>query len=300
MQLAVSTYSLARWRREQSKRLEQALDWLASIGVEAVEFVGLGEQEVKNRRQRARRLRKRCEQLGLRIVGYCTGAELYHHDEREQRRVIEQVKREIDIAAELEAPSMRHDVTRGPGEGDDASFDAVLNRIAPAVRELTEHGAKRGVITTLENHGFYMQTAERIERLIETVDHPNYRFTIDLGNFLCLNQDPLEATRQLARHVVMCHAKDFHIKPIERVPPDAPPVAGDQGVRAGWIRTPSTIALRGTITGHGDLDLPAQLAALREAGYDGPLSLEFEGPEHPLNAVRLGVAYLREQTAALG
>lgn len=299
MELAVSTYSLARWRREQGKRVEQCLDWLASVGVEAVEFVRLGEEPVKQPRQRARRLRQRCERLGLRIVGYCTPGELYQHDEAGQRQEIDRIKQEIDIAAELGAPSMRHDVTRGPKEGDPADFDTVLARLVPAVRELAEHGAKRGVVTTLENHGFYMQTADRVQQLIDGVDHPNFRLTIDLGNFLCLNQDPVEATRRLASYTVMSHAKDFHIKPLDRVPPDAPAVNGQDPVPAGWLRTPSTIALRGTIAGHGDLDLPAQLRALKAAGYQGPLSLEFEGPEDPLRAIRLGLAYLREQVAAL-
>lgn len=299
MQVAVSTYSLSRWRREQGKRVEQCLDWIADVGVEAVEFVGLGEGEVKNPRQRARRLKQRCQRLGLRIVGYCAGGELYHHDDEAQRRQIEQIKHQIDLAAELEAPSMRHDVTRGPRDGDNASLETVIQRIAPAVRELTEHGAGRGVVTTIENHGFYMQTADRIAALIEAVDHPNFRLTMDLGNFLCLNQDPVDAARRLAAHAAMVHAKDFHIKPIDRVPPDAPEVNGQPAIGAGWLRTPTEIGLRGTVAGHGDVDLPAQLQALQAVGYDGPLSLEFEGPEDPLRAVRLGVAYLREQLAAI-
>ncbi|MFW6060161.1 MAG: sugar phosphate isomerase/epimerase family protein [Phycisphaeraceae bacterium] len=297
MQPAVSTYSLARYRRENRKSVEQCLDWLADIGAGAVEFVGLGERDYKNPRQRARRLRQRCEQLGLRIVGYCTGGELLRQGD-DLRTEVDRIKREIDVAAELGAPSMRHDVTRGPGENDNLDFAAVLDRIAPPIRELAEHGQQRGVVTTLENHGFYMQTAERVGKLIDTVDHPNFRLTIDLGNFLCLNQDPLDATQRLANRVVMAHAKDFHIKPKDQTPPDAPAVNSHPAVPAGWIRTPTDIALRGTITGHGALNLPAQLAALQHAGYDGPLSLEFEGPEDPLNAVRLGLAYLQQQPAA--
>ena len=48
------------------------------------------------------------------------------------------------------------------------------------------------------------------------------------------------------------------------------------------------------IVGQGTLDLPAQIKLLKRAKYDGFLSLEFEGMEDPRDAVRLGLAYLRE------
>ena len=38
MKLAVSTYSLLRWRNENKKTFEQSLDWIKSTGVDAVEF----------------------------------------------------------------------------------------------------------------------------------------------------------------------------------------------------------------------------------------------------------------------
>jgi sugar phosphate isomerase/epimerase len=61
----------------------------------------------------------------------------------------------------------------------------------------------------------------------------------------------------------------------------------------GWFATPTNIALRGAIAGHGVLDLPAQLKLLKQAGYNGFLSLEFEGMEEPTQAITLGLDYLR-------
>jgi len=294
MQLSVSTYSLVKWRRETGATVEHCLDWLASVGLPCVELSGLGEKPVKDPRRRAKRLRQRCDRLGLNVVSYCTGAELLQTGDAQQQE-IERVKKQIDIAAELGAPSMRHDVTRGPGD-DNVSFDQVLERIVPAIRTLTEHGEKRGVKTTLENHGFYMQTAQRVAKLIDTVDHPNYGLTIDLGNFLCLNQDPVDSARQLAKYVVMAHAKDFHVKPKSEAPPSAPAVGDEAELPHGWIHTPTDIAIRGAIAGHGNVDLPGAIDVLKQSGYDGPLSLEFEGLEEPRRGVRLGLAHLAQLT----
>jgi sugar phosphate isomerase/epimerase len=289
MKLSVSTYSLARWRREQNKSLEHTIDWIADAGVSGIEFSGLDEKAKDNPLRRAAVIRRRCEKRGLPIVSYCIGAELLC-DAAEQRQRIEKLKQEVDLAAALGAPSMRHDVTRGfRDEWQGArSFAVALKTIVPAIREVADYAATRGVRTSLENHGFYMQEPDRVEKLIKTVCHDNFGLTIDMGNFLCVNADPVAAVKQLVRYAQMAHVKDFHVRPKNTMPP------------SGWFKTPTSIALRGAIVGHGAIDVPAQLKLLKQAGYSGYLSLEFEGMEEPTRAVALGLEYLRQQLTAIG
>ncbi len=296
MKLAVSTYSLSRWRRENNRTLEQGLERVALEGVGAVEFAepeGL-DDELGDPIENAAALKDRCEQLGLQVAGFCVAAELWRPPV-EQRRAVEAIKRHIDVAAQLKAPSLRHDISRGPQASasgrydlvnDDALFVDALEAVVPAIRDIADYGQAHGVKTTLENHGFFIQASGRVERVLEAVDHPNFSLTLDMGNFLCVNEDPVKAVARLAKHAVLVHVKDFYVKPIEHMPtaPDS-----------GWFATTSGIGLRGAIVGHGQIDIPAQLKILEQAGYDGYLSLEFEGIEHPGLAVRLGLSYLRDR-----
>jgi sugar phosphate isomerase/epimerase len=287
MKLSVSTYSLSRWRKEQNKTLEDTIEWIAQSGVKGIEFSGLDEKAQADPIGRATELRERSERAGLKVVSYCVGAELLTPRPR-QKETVEATKRQVDVAAALGVPSMRHDVTRGFGDNAKGlripkTFEAVLKHIVPAIREITEYGASKGVKTSLENHGFYMQQSTRVEKLIKAVKNPNYGLTIDLGNFLCVNENPVSATKRLAKYAFMAHTKDFHIKEKEKSP------------GAGWFNTPTKIALRGAIAGHGEVDIPAELKLLKKAGYDGYLSLEFEGMEEPTKAVTLGLEYLRKQ-----
>ena len=284
LELAVSTYSLLRWRKENGKTLEDTLHWLAGQQVRGVEFSGLDERTFDRPLERARELKKCCDDLGLRAVNYCVGAELLA-DPRAQREVITRVKQAVDVAAILAAGRMRHDVTFGPKEEPPRSWPQVLEVVGPAVREISAYARARGIRSSLENHGFYLQTADRVEKLIQAVGDSNFGLTLDLGNFLCLNQDPVAATRQLVPYAVHVHVKDFHVRPKERKPP------------SGWFDTPTPLALRGAIVGHGVIDIPAQLKILKQAGYKGWLSLEFEGLEEPTRAVQLGLEYLRGQLA---
>ncbi len=289
MKLSVSTYSLWRWRKENDKSLAQAVDWIAeNADVPGVEISVPGEGfDLKA----ASALRKRAEKHGLAVVSYCVGAELLVPAPA-QRKAIEQLKTHVDIAAALGVPSMRHDVTRGFGDYSKGlkipqTFDAAVKWITPAIRQVADYAAGRGVKTSLENHGFYMQESKRVEKLLKTIDHENFALTLDMGNFLCVNENPTDAVARLAQYAVMAHAKDFHSRPKETMPP------------TGWFATPTPIALRGAIAGHGVIDIPAELRLLKKAGYDGYLSLEFEGMEEPTQAIQLGLDYLRQQLQSL-
>ncbi len=290
MKIAVSTYSLARWRAEDKKTLEDSLAWITDAGVDAVEFTGFDVPDEKVI-ERAAHLRARCDKLGLTPVGYCVGAELLV-PAAEQRGEIERLKLHVDAACQLGVSSIRHDVTRGFGDHSKSlkipeTFSAAVKHIVPAIRAVTDYAQSQSVKTSLENHGFFMQAAERVERLIKAVKHPNFRLTIDLGNFLCVNDDPVAAVKRLGKYVIMAHAKDFHLRSKKTMP------------ATGWFATPKNIALRGAICGHGVLDIPAQLKLLKRAGYDGYLSLEFEGMEEPTQGIRLGLDYLRQQILVL-
>ncbi|MBI1337118.1 MAG: TIM barrel protein [Phycisphaera sp.] len=291
MKLAVSTYSLAKWRSEHRKTLAQSFEVIRSLGVDAVEIAGntdVRKPVVHDPVRRAKELRRAAENRGLAVCSYCIGANLLV-PRKEQRKEIDRIKVEVEAAAALGVPSMRHDVGWGfdryKNYRGQKTVEAAIDIVKDAIREVTEHAQSLGVVTSLENHGFFFQAGTVVERLLKAVNHPNFRLTIDLGNFLCVNDDPVKATRRLAKYVVMAHAKDFHVKPKERSPGE------------GWFNTPTDIALRGAVAGHGVLDLPAQLKILRDAGYDRYLSLEFEGIEEPVKAVRMGLDYLRKVLA---
>lgn len=290
MNLAVSTYSLWRWMREQNRSLEDAVKQIADFGVAGVEFAGFDPNKPDAQpHRRAAKLRKTAEGAGLKVVSYCIGAELLVPFDA-QRHAITKLMEHVDIAQELGVTTMRHDVTRGFGEnaagiGGAQTFDAAVKHVVPAIREVAEYAATKRIRTSLENHGFFMQAAERVEKLLKAVKHSNFGLTIDMGNFLCVNDDPVKAVKRLAKYAQMAHVKDFHIRPKDRMPP------------SGWFATPTKIALRGAIVGHGEIDIPAQLKHLKAAKYDGWLSLEFEGMEEPVMAVRLGLEYLRKLLA---
>ena len=56
---------------------------------------------------------------------------------------------------------------------------------------------------------------------------------------------------------------------------------------------------RGSVIGHGVVPITQCLGVMKNAGFDGVLSIEFEGIEEPLNGIRIGVANLRRFVEAI-
>lgn len=75
----------------------------------------------------------------------------------------------------------------------------------------------------------------------------------------------------------MVHLKDFYLRR-EGIDPGE-----------GWFSTTAGNRLRGAILGHGDIDLRSVFRTIRRSGYDGYLSVEFEGLEECRFASRVAL-----------
>jgi sugar phosphate isomerase/epimerase len=292
MKLAISTYSLSSWSGGlKTRTLEEVIAKIAEFDVVGVEFCDFFGDAHNNPFHKIDLVNKRVAKTGLLPAGYATGWEFLVPLEEQKRRV-DFIKRQIDVASALGCKTMRYDLTGGWGpHAKDVpgprTFANALKHLVPVVREIADYGQVKKVVTSIENHGWYMQNSKRIEKLILAVGHKNYRLTMDMGNFLCVNDNPTKAAQLLAKYACMVHTKDFHVKKKGTQPPN------------GWFETASDLALRGAIVGHGVLEIPKQLAALKKANYKGFLSLEFEGIEDPIFAINSGLAYLRRELKAL-
>ena len=284
MQLGVSSYSYSRLVRNGTLKQADVIGAAKEAGFQAIEFSTIAVPEGKTLAAYAAALRQEARQVGLPIANYTIGADFLNGSGGDLQAEIKRVKGEVDIAEILGAPGMRHDATGGfaAGHTGPKGFDDALPRLAEGCRAVTEYAAKKGIRTMVENHGFFCQDSARVEKLANAVGHPNFGLLVDLGNFYCVDENAGEAVGRLARHVFHAHAKDFHIKPGNGFNPGE-----------GWFLSRGGNFLRGAIIGHGDVPLLQALRALKRSGYNGVLSIEFEGMEDVLGSLRIGLANLR-------
>lgn len=277
---SLTSYSVWRLAAKEGYTDKDLLPLAKELGFDGMEYAGLSPAQGTDLLDHARELRAEADRVGIPIVALSVGSDLLNGGEGQ----IESLRRQVDAAAILGVKAMRHDASGGyPAEiRSQRGFENALPVIAEGYRKVTEYAKTKGVKTCIENHGFFCQDSTRVERIINAVADPNFGALVDIGNFLCADDDPGVAVGNLAPYAFHVHAKDFHVKPgTGFIPPD------------GFFMSRGGNFLRGAIIGHGDVPVIQCLRILRGAGYDGYITVEFEGMEDPVQGVTCGLNTLR-------
>ena len=269
MKTAVSTYSFARLGISQAECIRRA----AEMGFDGVEIVGLDCPEEKQA-EYAAELAAAAKACGIDIVCFTVSADLLRAGETER------VKRQVDLAVVLGAPRMRHDAAWAAPQGK--SFEETLSVLAQRCAEISAYAQDKGIKTMVENHGFFMQDSSRMIALVQTAAHSNFGLLCDMGNFMCADEQSIEAVGAVAPYTVYVHAKDFLFR-----------ASGEIDEPQGWLKTRGGNFLQGTVIGNGAVQVKRCLDILKQHGYDGFVSLEFEGTEEPMGAIRMGLERLK-------
>ena len=276
MRLCVSSYSFAAAIRAGNMTQFDTVAAAHDLGFSAIEFTDLapgpGQTTQREQMEFAARLREEAERLDMRIAAYAIGADMTGRGEAAEAE-IERLAGQLDVCWALGAPVLRHDVCYRLGEA--RTFDGLLPTLAENIRRVTTYAASLGIRTCTENHGFVAQDSDRIERLVTAVDHPNYGALIDVGNFACVDENSAAAVSRLAPLAFHVHAKDFVFYPFS-------------ARHAGGIETRGCNRIEACAVGDGNIPVEQCMCILRRAGYDGYVSIEYEGRGDCIDGIRRG------------
>lgn len=278
MKIAVSSYSFSQYFQKGLLDQMSCIAKAKEMGFDAIEFTDLTPPEGVTEEEYARQIKAECDRVGLPVSNYTIGADFLRTTVKEEA---ERLKKKVDIAAILGTTSMRHDAT-WTTPTNSRGLKNIVDDLAAGIREVSDYAAAKGIRTMVENHGTFLQDADRVETLINTVDNPNFGWLCDMGNFLCADEDPAKAYGKAAPYAFYAHAKDFIVKSGNEPDPGE-----------GFFQSRSGNYLRGTIIGHGVVPVKQCLSILKKNGYDGYIGVEFEGIEDCIQGISIGLANLR-------
>lgn len=281
MKIGVSSYSFKKYIQQTKCDYIKICDIAKEIGYDGIEFINLDDESfsiTNDPLAAAKQIREHCEKIGLDVIAYTVGANFLCDDPEKE---VERVKQMVDVAAELGAPLIRHDVCWALPKKPLYTYRDAIKDMAPYIRKVTEYAKTKGIRTCTENHGFIFQDPARVEELILAVGNENYGWLCDMGNFLCADCDPVKAVTVAAPYVFHAHAKDFLFKSAVYPRPDH------------FFDTAGGNHIRGTVIGHGVVPIYNCVEILKRTGYNGYLSVEFEGMEECLPAIKAGFNCLK-------
>lgn len=190
---------------------------------------------------------------GLDISGTATGGNFTDADPAKRKKQIENVKSWIEKSAWLGSSVLR--VFAG-GCPEGTKREVAEGWVRDGLAECAKLGEKEGVILALENHGGLTADADGTLALVTPLDSPWIRLNLDFGNF---TGDIYSQYAQCAPYAATTHTKVT--------------------VRQGDKRE--------------KVDYRKVVRIMRDAGYRGYISIEYEEPEPPVDGVDRFAAYLR-------
>ncbi len=285
MKIGVSSYSFQQLINSGKETQLSIMKKAKEMGFDGIEFIDLSPTDGMNEKEYAETIREESEKLSLPVIAYTISANMLKDNDLNAE--VERICRKVDIAEILGAGCMRHDAAWGmPDEiKKHAGFEQVLPILIDGCKKVTDYAKEKSIVTMIENHGFFCQDSERVEKIINGVADNNFGVLLDVGNFSCVDENSASATGRLAPYIKHIHAKDFYIRNGNGLNPGK-----------GFFKSRGGNYLRGSIIGHGDIPVMQCLAIAKNSGYDGYVSVEFEGLENCLDGIEIGFENLRKMT----
>jgi sugar phosphate isomerase/epimerase len=284
MKLGLSSYSLLNAIKAGEMTVLDAIRWIADNGGEHMEIVPYGYTLVDNP-ELADAVRETAKEAGIVLSNYSMPANFVQDTDELFDEEIARVKQHVDLVHRLGMNHMRHDVTAFtlPEEKTTIKwFEDHLHLMVKGSQLIADYAAQFGITTTIENHGFSVQSSDRVQRVLLAVDRPNFKTTLDVGNFMCVDENSIIGVKKNLPYASLIHFKDFYFRPY-----DQQPGGGD------WFLTSNGNYLRGAIVGHGDIEIRKIVKLIKDSGYDGYITIEFEGMEECKSASRIAMDNLR-------
>jgi sugar phosphate isomerase/epimerase len=232
------------------------------------------------------KVRAAIESQRLQMPMLCYSPDFTQPDAAARRAEIEKQKRMIETTAFLGGGFCR--VLSGQRRPE-VSRQQGVEWVVGCIRELLDFSAEKRVVLAIENHykdnywkhPEFAQRREVFLEIVEQIDSPWFGVQFDPSNAILAGDDPIELLECVKHRVVTMHASDRYLKPGHTL----------EELRKVEDAVGYAAILSHGVVGRGLNDYPRIFRILREAGYDGWVSIE-DGL-NGLEEIRASAEFLR-------
>lgn len=194
-------------------------------------------------------------------------------DEKARDNELAEMKKEIDLAAELGASVIRVSSGIEYKPDPDICFDpAIVKRVLPYHKEAAGYAESKGIKLGNENHRLsFSAYSDKLAELCRMIGSENWGVIYEPGNLFGNMKDYKKGFEDQKEHVVHVHLKD--------------------GYPFMFPKDTTETRLYCTVYGLGKLDIPWVIKKLKEIDYKGFISIEYEAwhPEYNLPEPEEGI-----------
>lgn len=207
--------------------------------------------------EKKKEVKELIDSLGMKVSSYSVSND-FVCDEQTRQNQVAMLKEACKYAHYFQTNTIR--VFAGNVK-DGYDFDKAFELIVASFKECVLEAEKENVYYCLENHGLLAGKSKQVLSIIDAVNNPHLKATTDTGNFMLVGENSCASVHNLKGKIGLVHFKDF--KKVEK------DVAKYKGL--------ADIYVDGVVIGEGDVHIAEVVKQLKEDGYNGCLSIEYEG-----------------------
>ncbi len=251
--------------------MEDFLSYAQDTGFKYVEIqigdVWDEENPLSEGKERARKLRGRLEEHGLKVSSLSAKNDFVYLDTEMIEAEVARMEKVCDLAEILGTSVLRTEGGRPKESVPESKWAEAISTCLKGCVPFTE---KRGFYLALDNHGLTTNDGDRQLRIFEEVGSDHVGANMDVMNYRWFGHDLDTVYRfyeLIAPYTFHLHMKDGF------------------GSRENY---------ECKSLGEGELDLHRAISALKDADYEGVWCVEYEGKEDPAVGYRKGLEYLEK------
>lgn len=204
-------------------------------------------------RESAARARREVESYGLKVSAFSAANDFVQSDRDAIDSQVARMKTVCELTRVLGDNTVVR--TEGGAPKEELSVDQQWHGMTECFSRCIPFLDELGVSLAIDNHGLVTNEGDRLIAMLNSIDHPHIGSNLDTMNFRWWGNNVETCNRfyqELAPRVLHVHLKD-----------------GFNG-RENY---------QGQALGEGEIDLHHAINCLKEAGYNGVYTAEYEGPE---------------------
>jgi sugar phosphate isomerase/epimerase len=206
--LSFSTLGCPEWS------FEKILDFAVTNNYNGIELRGIQKQldltkcAAFESKEKIKRTKQIIDQKGLRIVDLGSSTELHHVEKATREKNIDEGKRFIELAAQINCPFIRVFPNNLPKTEERGK---IIDLIIEGLTELGNFAKQSNVTVLLETHGDAVKTDE-LKKIMEATINNNTGLVWDIVNMWTVTKEsPTLVFDQLKKYIRHTHLKDCKI-----------------------------------------------------------------------------------------
>jgi sugar phosphate isomerase/epimerase len=252
--MSFGLFGLIHYNQPDLDGLDAFLDFAKEAGFDAIELFlrDYWPEGDDSPETHAEAMRSKIDAAGLAVCAITGANDFVQLDESEIQREVNRMERVCALAKILGTQIIR---TEGGQPKDRVPEEQHVEAMAECLKRCVPFIERDEIYLAVDNHGLVTNDADLQVRLLEAVNSPFVCATLDTMNYRWAGHDLATVERYYT--TIAPYVRHVHIK-------------DGVGTRGSY---------EGRVTGDGEINVPAAIAALKQAGFSGTWCIEYEGKE---------------------